>query len=706
MRPLAPSTANSATATIPEPAIIEPLPAASRTSTHTWHGRNGLRHIASQLWSPSYEELFSYEITENRAECAAGGYALPPTTYRMRLTDEAALLYDARRQRQKRDEMAIALHANNERRWSPSLLARSICYYNSSTRWMQAEETSQRRIASRPTTLRLLRAMRDCRPAPSWEFGKHVHFFVVDQTYDWIGCKKRGARKTVEQNDATGMPIALVNHVYINSVKLHLPASLGSLSRADLARIASNHGSPYTEPYSNMLAPLQPATVQASLLELNLDTMKLVGAKCLEAGVAPCELGLEDIATALYGRPDVDPGGPSEFEILTPLMDTDTKSYDDFIKITQHCGSTSGDECAVNIFCGDGQSVIAFKNLKKKYTQRYADWLIAVGGFHEHAHTMFALTEMFWCCFICFCLDTIGITKVFRVTNNLEHNAYAQHQNVHHVATLAIVSYLVQDVVDPPPELLLRRGVAAYAPHVRSAGGTVMLEYLKGAGCPTQQWQRAARCGDGEKVKKLFAYTVHLSRSVCHKPVVTQIALLALLGSYCTLPSLQTVLVATVSLSLLGRKGSNMYCDRLLEYVNSIQQGKKGNASGAAFRSALDMTTLLRSIMHVRHAFEAAETGTLPGSDPVTRSMLVQARMLQNKFKELLGTDLTVHAADNPFWHTGNPTPLEAGDFRERRPWEWVWRTADGRSAGKARANSESWDSFVRRYTSDNFFAY
>ena len=31
------------------------------------------------------------------------------------------------------------------------------------------------------------------------------------------------------------------------------------------------------------------------------------------------------------------------------------------------------------------------------------------------------------------------------------------HQSAHHVTTLAIVAFLIQDVRDPPPELLLRR---------------------------------------------------------------------------------------------------------------------------------------------------------------------------------------------------------------------------------------------------------
>ena len=49
----------------------------------------------------------------------------------------------------------------------------------------------------------------------------------------------------------------------------------------------------------------------------------------------------------------------------------------------------------MRIFYGDGQSVIRFKDLKRAFTSRYASWLIGVGGFHEHAHAMFAYTEMF-----------------------------------------------------------------------------------------------------------------------------------------------------------------------------------------------------------------------------------------------------------------------------------------------------------------------
>ena len=148
-----------------------------------------------------------------------------------------------------------------------------------------------------------------------------------------------------------------------------------------------------------------------------------------------------------------------------------------------------------------------------------------------------------------------------------------------------------------------------------------------------------------------------------------------------------------------------MYVDRLLEYINNIQQGSKRSASAVAFGHALDLTTLLRTMLHVRHAYEAAELGAARSDDPVTESMLVQARLLQNEYRRLLGTDLTAASNVNPFWRTGQPVVHDGGDFRTRRPWEWVWRTAEGRSAGKGRS-VERWDLYVRRYVYHHLFPY
>ena len=166
------------------------------------------------------------------------------------------------------------------------------------------------------------------------------------------------------------MPVAITHEVYINSIKLELPHSLGSLSDADRAKIAANHGSPYTEDYNLVFAPLQPRAVLASLVTLAHDALQLVAVMAATLQVRPADLSLRSLAEALYGRPNVDPVGPSEFEILEPLMRTDTKSYDDFVKITHHLSSYSSPDGVVDVFCGDGQSVLSFKNLKKRWPFR------------------------------------------------------------------------------------------------------------------------------------------------------------------------------------------------------------------------------------------------------------------------------------------------------------------------------------------------
>ena len=343
-----------------------------------WHGSCGLKQIALDLWAPDYSVLFEAEFTINELACGGSGYNLPPTTYRTRLKGEAAERYDWRRRQQKRDEMAIALHANNMQQWSPSLLARSVAYFNLTTIFLHGEETRQRRIASRPTTMQFLRLMRDCRPQVAWDKASHVSFYVADQTYEWIGMKKRGARKTLERLDPTGMPVVITHEVYINSIKLQLPHTLGTLSAADIATIANSHGSPYTEDFNLVFVPLQPVTVMASLVALACDALQLVEVAAVGAEVAPAGLTLRALASALYGRPNIDPGGPSEFEILEPLMRTDTKSYNDFIKISAHCSAHSSPDGVVDVFCGDGQSVISFKNLKKRWPMRYAQTGIEV----------------------------------------------------------------------------------------------------------------------------------------------------------------------------------------------------------------------------------------------------------------------------------------------------------------------------------------
>jgi hypothetical protein len=99
--------------------------------------------------------------------------------------------------------------------------------------------------------------------------------------------KKRGRRSTVEKHDASGMPIQIRHEVYINSIRLHLPASLGTLSSADLLTIQQNHGSPYTEDFNNVLAALDYDVVDASLRTLAIDALAPVSAMSVSRLRAP-----------------------------------------------------------------------------------------------------------------------------------------------------------------------------------------------------------------------------------------------------------------------------------------------------------------------------------------------------------------------------------------------------------------------------------
>jgi hypothetical protein len=185
--------------------------------------------LALDLWSSSYTEMFQREFETSRARCGVG-YTVPPSTYAARLSGEALEDYTRKQRQRERDAMANALHAGNQLVYTPSFMARSVVYVHKVSNMIQQTETFHRRLASKPTTFKFLRMMRDARPKPQWEVGRHVALYVADQTYEWVGMKKRGRRQAGERHDAQGMPMAITHEVYINTVKVHLPASLGDLA--------------------------------------------------------------------------------------------------------------------------------------------------------------------------------------------------------------------------------------------------------------------------------------------------------------------------------------------------------------------------------------------------------------------------------------------------------------------------------------------
>ena len=205
--------------------------------------------------------------------------------------------------------------------------------------------------------------------------------------------------------------------------------------------------------------------------------------------------------------------------------------------------------------------------------------------------------------------------------------------------------------------------------------------------------------------------------------------LVGLVSLLSTHPKIQQVVRAYSSVSLLGRPGRNMYVDRLLEYVNLLQQKRMNAFTG--FDSALHHTPLLRAMLHVDHAYCEAAHGAAPTDAPMTHSMLFQARILQDMFLRELGRDLTVDCNNNPFWPgcmcmrlhcrvknahglpipptrvphafrwTGRAQDMYNGDFRFKRPWEWWGRVAQGLSGGvgaQGIAPREEWEAYVRHF--------
>ena len=68
-------------------------------------------------------------------------------------------------------------------------------------------------------------------------------------------------------------------------------------------------------------------------------------------------------------------------------------------------------------------------------------------------------------CVTCYFRMLCRLTKIFKITKDLEHNNYAHVTNGLRIVTLASHAFLIQDVVSPQP-LLLSQNIDMYASQV------------------------------------------------------------------------------------------------------------------------------------------------------------------------------------------------------------------------------------------------
>ena len=662
--------------------------------------RSNVTDWASLFWLPDYRP-----VLEAEARVAAStqlGAIAPPSTYRARLDHfpEAASAYDVKMDGRVRDIYSIALRAANQRAWSFSQLARSISYFSQRTpRRVWRDETRGRRIATHETTIRLLDRMVEVEPQPAFTLHETVSVFCMDQTFKWLGANKQAkGHRGEERMDEHGMPIRIQHLVYVNGIKLRLPDTLPMLTANDLLYLKVQ-GTPYTEDFRNVSLAVSPHAVRANLRDFT--EMANARIRCRVGNGDPSELSLREIIEAIFGRPRTLSGGPTPLDILPPLKDCDTKSYADLLKIFANMLVHSAATVLIFILFGDGQTVLRGRDVKRKFPTQHRWLLLGCGHFHQKAHHMFAILEMFWYALLCTCVEELGRRKIRRVTKNMDHDSYKHVLSLLQVVTVGAVSFILNDVKDPPPELFLR-DLDAYAANVNSGGGTVLLMFLKYGGYVIAAWQWVGRSGGGLSVRKLVATAFHYFRGPTHKVGSRHIALITLLGLCCAYPPLQAALLDACAVSMLGNPGGYVEIDRFVEAINFLQQQRMNSFTG--FESGLHHKTgLLKAMLHVDHAWQAAESGGNRTQDVFSKSMGFEAIKLRKLFKRRLGTDLTHDDDTNALWHTGTAVRMDGGDYKERRPWEWLWRVAAGTALGKwATGRPTTSAAYVANFISEN----
>jgi hypothetical protein len=489
--------------------------------------------------------------------------------------------------------------------------------------------------------------------------------------------------------------------IYVNGHEYPVPADQPRLSAAAVREISAR--GPYTKPFELVVPILQPdrcRRFQDSLLER---AAALLGAACGGGGGAAA-LSTRGAMVALLARPNADPGAPTYTVVMPPLLKCSTQSYEDLIRIVRwseaHVRDAGRPPPLVLLLAGDGQSVLRMKDLKKEAPAEYKHVLVANGPFHSNAHLLFSFAYLWWNPLLGAAAARLGkLQHVAPTTYNLEFNHFNHHLQFQLAVAAAVMLYLQRHVTQPPLELLLRNP-AQYAAEVQSAGGRVLVEFLRHAGLPCVFWQRAQRAMDGETLDALHAHAFHTFRAA-HKTGSMQISLQHLLSTHATHDELQPFVREHLFVSPRGNVGASIGVDRDLENFNKDQkeQGTHRPLISTLTEAAADTAGAVR---HAYRGWKLANEVGEPGDDGVRASMEGEIDVLVAWFVGALGVDLVAPTADNPFWVSGNPVRLAGGAAKERRPWEWIWAVADGRSAGgglhecPADAAGKPWGEWLR----------
>ena len=326
-----------------------------------------LRDFARALWSSDYRPILA---AEDEAEGGAVHLlgVLEQSSYRRKLHGDKAVRYDARAQKRARGALAQLGRVNNMRRWTFSIVARSLCYFNQRVPHRVWNDLCEdRRVCARSSCKLLLSEMIKVRPEPPWRESPYGSVMITDQTFCWQGCRKRrGEITTAERVDAGGMPVQIRSEVYVNTLRCRVPYSLCDFAPEEIQLIQEKGA--YTEDFFDIIPYFSPPAVERSLDSMLLELAQLVRRAKIRIESEGNTCGPRAIMRALLAKPNVDPGGPTIMDWLPALKNCNTRSHDDLRRIIQHAWAHSvGKSKAINLFLilfGDGQTNIRTKDQK------------------------------------------------------------------------------------------------------------------------------------------------------------------------------------------------------------------------------------------------------------------------------------------------------------------------------------------------------
>lgn len=667
-----------------------------------------LQEIAPLLWSSSYREHLDTEARELAAMGVFGGAAFvkalaPSSTYAKRGLQRASTA--ERRNHvainQMRNVAAAAIRQANQQSYPFSVCARSVAMLmRRSTTFDWSDKMLNRSILSKPTAVKLVKYMMEVKPKPNFKTMNSFAFHIFDQCYKKKG-KTRKEHRAAERVDAAGDLVDLISMVIVNSVSVHVPATLGGGMSPRLEKLMKEKG-PYTEPFESVLPHLEPDRVRASKYAFMSETSQWI-----TRTAARFKFGDEEehtiasMARALVGRPAIRiMKTPMDFN--KPILNCDTNKHTDGLQICRFLTDKSPDPVVCVATQSDGQSMVTQARVKKHWPAAHKHILICCGPFHAFGHFMFGGHEGFYCCFTGFFARVLHRDKVPEVIPDFTNDAY-KHVLAHHLElTIGTYTYFTSDVQNPPSHLFLSDPLL-YHMAIEHAGGKVAFSYLRDVGNPTLHWLLAGREGSGDRLEKLYPMSFHMFRSLTHKKNCVFITLLALFSTTAVDPELAGIVKQLASSSLSGE--SLMFGDRLLEYLNLMQDQRDGKF--AAFDRSMHYTDELMALLHVAQVWDASERGgESPLNDPVTQAMLNGAAVVRNNLRAKLGTDLTIYSNTNPFWHTGNPVQVDPTHLRTHDPAQFIDRVAIGAVAGKYRKRKEDWNSYTKRVIREQMFKY